>query len=192
MNFELTYLLGPLTGGIIGYFTNWLAIKMMFRPHQPKHLFGIKIPFTPGLIPKERGRIAETIGSSISENLMNKEVLEKNLLSEDMLTKIGTEYDTFAARQKVNGETLRTFLSHFISSQDLEKIQSDAGGELAAQIHSRLADSNLGSMLAHAAVEHAISKMETVCWALPSMQSSSLFCFKNQQNICYQSISIRL
>ena len=160
MNIEITYLLGPLTGGVIGYFTNWLAIKMMFRPHQPKHLFGMKLPFTPGLIPKERGRIAEAVGSSISENLMNKEVLEKNLLSGDMLTKIGTEYDTFVARQKVNGETLRAFLSHFISSQDLEKIQSDAGGELAAQIHSRLADSNLGTMLAHAAVEHAISKME--------------------------------
>lgn len=160
MNIEFTYLLGPLTGGIIGYFTNWLAIKMMFRPHQPKFLFGIKIPFTPGLIPKERGRIAEAVGSSISENLMNKEVLEKNLLSEDMLTKISTEYDTFVARQKINGETLRAFLLHFISKQDLEKIQSDAGGELASQIHSRLADSNLGNMLAHAAVEHAISKME--------------------------------
>ena len=160
MNIELPYLIGPLTGGIIGYFTNWLAIKMMFRPHQPKHLFGMKLPFTPGLIPKERGRIAEAVATSISENLMNKEVLEKNLLSEDMLAKIGTEYDTFAARQRVNGETLRAFLSHFISSQDLEKIQSDAGGELASQIHSRLADSNLGNMLAHAAVEHAISKME--------------------------------
>ena len=160
MNIEFTYLLGPLTGGIIGYFTNWLAIKMMFRPHQPKYIFGMKMPFTPGLIPKERERIAEAVATSISENLMNKEVLEKNLLSKDMLTKIGTEYDTFVARQKVNGETLRAFLSHFISSQDLEKIQSDAGGELAAQIHSRLADSNLGNMLAHAAVEHAISKME--------------------------------
>jgi uncharacterized membrane protein YheB (UPF0754 family) len=149
-----------MSGLVIGAFTNWLAIKMMFRPHQPKYIFGMKLPFTPGLIPKERGRIAEAVATSISENLMNKEVLEKNLLSEDMLAKIGTEYDTFAARQKVNGETLRAFLSHFISSQDLEKILSDAGGELAAQIHSRLADSNLGTMLAHAAVEHAISKME--------------------------------
>lgn len=160
MNIELSYLIGPMSGLVIGAFTNWLAIKMMFRPHQPKYIFGMKLPFTPGLIPKERGRIAEAVATSISENLMNKEVLEKNLLSEDMLAKIGTEYDTFAARQKVNGETLRAFLSHFISSQDLEKIQSDAGGELAAQIHSRLADSNLGTMLAHAAVEHAISKME--------------------------------
>lgn len=160
MNIELSYLLGPVTGGIIGYFTNWLAIKMMFRPHQEKYIFGIKIPFTPGLIPKERGRIAEAVGTSISENLMNKEVLEKNLLSKDMLTKIGEGYDTFIAKQRVNTEALRTFLGHFLSAEDLSKIQSDAGGELAAQIHSRLADSNLGAMLAHAAVEHAISKME--------------------------------
>ena len=160
MNIELSFLLGPLTGGIIGYFTNWLAIKMMFRPHRAKHIFGMRIPFTPGLIPKEKGRLAEAIGTSISENLMNREVLEKNLLSEDMLTKIADAYDGFIAKQKVNPETLRAFLCHVLSEEDLNKIQSDAGGELAAQIHSRLADSNLGSMLAHAAVEHAISKME--------------------------------
>lgn len=160
MNIELSYLLGPVTGGIIGYITNWLAIKMMLHPYEAKYIFGMRIPFTPGLIPKERGRIAEAVGTSISENLMNKEVLEKNLLSEDMLTKIGEGYDTFIAKQRVNTETLRAFLTHFLSAEDLSKIQSDAGGELAAQIHSRLADSNLGTMLAHAAVEHAISKME--------------------------------
>ena len=161
MEITLTWLIGPVTGGIIGYFTNWLAIKMMFRPHQPKYIFGMKIPFTPGLIPKERGRIAEAVGTSISENLMNREVLEKNLLSDDMLLKLGETYDTFVAKQKVNTESLRSFLGHFISSQDLSKIQSDTGTELASQIHSRLADSNLGNMLAHAAVEHAISKMES-------------------------------
>ncbi len=160
MSIELSYLLGPAVGSLVGYVTNDVAIRLLFKPTRPKYIFGMKIPFTPGLIPKERGRIAEAVGHSISENLMNKEVLEKNLLSEDMLTKIGTEYDTFVVRQKVNGETLRTFLSHFISNQDLEKIQTDAGGELASQIHSRLADSSLGNMLAHAAVEHAISKME--------------------------------
>lgn len=160
MSIELFYLLGPAVGSLVGYVTNDVAIRLLFKPTRPKYIFGMKVPFTPGLIPKERGRIAEAVGNSISENLMNKEVLEKNLLSEDMLTKIGTEYDTFVARQKVNGETLRVFLSHYISSQDLEMIQSDAGGELASQIHSRLADSNLGNMLAHAAVEHAISKME--------------------------------
>ena len=160
MNIELSYLIGPLSGSVIGYFTNWLAIKMMFRPHKAKYIFGMKIPFTPGLIPKERGRLAEAVGSSISENLINRDVLEKNLLSEEMLTKIGEGYDTFIAKQKINTESLRTFLNHFLSNDDLDKIQSDAGCDLASQIHSRLADSSLGTMLAHAAVEHTISKME--------------------------------
>lgn len=166
MNIELSYLIGPLSGSVIGYFTNWLAIKMMFRPHKAKYIFGMKIPFTPGLIPKERGRLAEAVGSSISENLMSREVLEKNLLSEDMLIKIGEGYDTFITKQKVNTESLRTFLGHFLSKEDLDKIQSDTGHELALQIHRRLADSNLGTMLAHAAVEHAISKMENSLWGV--------------------------
>ena len=34
-------------GAIIGYITNWLAIKMLFRPHGEKKIFGIKLPFTP-------------------------------------------------------------------------------------------------------------------------------------------------
>ena len=160
MNIELSYLLGPAVGALVGYVTNDVAIRLLFKPTHPKYVFGLKIPFTPGLIPKERGRIAEAVGTSISENLMNKEVLEKNLLSKDMLTKIGEGYDSFIAKQRVNTETLRAFLSHFLSAEDLSKIQSDAGSELAAQIHSRLADSNLGTMLAHAAVKHAISKME--------------------------------
>lgn len=91
---------------------------------------------------------------------MNREVLEKNLLSEDMLTKIEKGYDKFIAKQRVNTESFRTFLNHFLSKEDLDKIQSDTGRELASQIHSRLADSNLGTMLAHAAVEHAINRME--------------------------------
>lgn len=161
MSIDLSFLLGPIIGGVIGYSTNWLAIKMMFKPHKAKYIFGIKIPFTPGLMPKEKGRLAEAIGSSISENLMNREVLEKNLLSEDMLTKIADAYDRFIAKQKVNSETLRAFLGHVLSDEDLDKIQADAGQELAAQIHSHLADSDLGTMLAHAAVEHAISKMES-------------------------------
>lgn len=81
---EMQYMLAPLIGGVIGYITNDIAIRMLFRPHRAKYLFGIHIPFTPGIIPKEKGRIAEAIGNAISENLMNKDVLERYLLSEDM------------------------------------------------------------------------------------------------------------
>jgi len=75
----LNYILPPLLGGIIALSTNWLAIKMLFRPHKAKYIFGFKIPFTPGLIPKERERLAKKIAEAISTRLLTPEVLAKEL-----------------------------------------------------------------------------------------------------------------
>ena len=88
MNLELSIIVAPLLGGVIGYITNDLAIRMLFRPHRAKYIFGVHIPFTPGIIPKEKVRIAEAIGGAIAENLMNKDVLERYLLSDEMIAKI--------------------------------------------------------------------------------------------------------
>lgn len=44
MSFEISYIVAPLLGGIIGYITNDIAIRMLFRPHKAKYLFGILIP----------------------------------------------------------------------------------------------------------------------------------------------------
>ena len=100
------YFVGPLVGAVIGYITNDIAIRMLFRPHQPKYIMGIHIPFTPGIIPKEKSRIATSIGKAVSENLMNREVLEKSLLSEEMLTKMGNAIDEFVTTQRQNDETI--------------------------------------------------------------------------------------
>ena len=156
---DFTILLGPLLGGVIGYVTNDIAIRMMFRPHQPKYIFGFRVPFTPGIIPKERYRIAEAAGITISENLMNPDVLERTLLSKEMIEKIGSAFDRFIAKQKNNTETLRTFLSHYLPASDLSSIQQDTGKELASLIHTRLSDSSIGPMLSHAVTEHIMKKM---------------------------------
>ena len=58
MIFETAYVIAPLLGGVIGYITNDIAIRMLFRPHKAKYVMGVHIPFTPGIIPKEKGRIA--------------------------------------------------------------------------------------------------------------------------------------
>ena len=74
---ELSFIARPLVGAVIGYITNDIAIRMLFRPRTAKYIFGYKIPFTPGLIPKEKSRIASSIGDAISKNLMNREVLKE-------------------------------------------------------------------------------------------------------------------
>ncbi|MCB2354934.1 DUF445 family protein [Clostridium estertheticum] len=80
----MKFIMGSLVGAIIGYITNWLAIKMLFRPHKEIRIFNIKVPFTPGLIPKEKSRIARSVGESIGQHLLTKETIIKSLCSEEM------------------------------------------------------------------------------------------------------------
>lgn len=69
--------LPPVTGGIIGYFTNDLAIKMLFRPYRPILIGGTRLPFTPGLIPRNQGRLAQRISDAIMTSLLTPDELHK-------------------------------------------------------------------------------------------------------------------
>ncbi|HEY8892936.1 MAG TPA: DUF445 family protein [Clostridium sp.] len=80
----MKFIIGSLVGAVIGYITNWLAIKMLFRPHKEIRIFNFKVPFTPGLIPKEKYRISKSIGESIGQHLLTKETIIKSLCSENM------------------------------------------------------------------------------------------------------------
>ena len=152
------YFVGPLVGAVIGYFTNDIAIRMLFRPHQPKYFMGIHIPFTPGVIPKEKSRIATSIGKAVSENLMNREVLEKSLLSDDMLTKMEAAIDEFVATQSQNDETIEQFARHYLSDEDIAAMRHDVTDGIVKMITGKLQDSRLGDSIAHMATEHALEK----------------------------------
>ena len=160
MSFEISYLVAPLLGGVIGYITNDIAIRMLFRPHKAKYIFGIRIPFTPGIIPKEKGRIASAIGGAISENLMNKEVLEKNLLSDEMIGKIQHSIDGFFTKQKNNQETVREFLAHYLTDDDIDRIVSGLKEGLTNQVSTKLSESNLGEQISDVVMEHVSSKLK--------------------------------
>ncbi len=90
----------PLIGAVIGYATNKVAIKMLFRPYTEKRLLGIKLPFTPGVIPRERARIAGSLGEAVGENLLTTEVIEKELLSDKVIAKI----KSFILEEKLAGD----------------------------------------------------------------------------------------
>jgi uncharacterized membrane protein YheB (UPF0754 family) len=64
-----------VAGAAIGYGTNLLAIRMLFHPHRELRFLGRAVPFTPGLIPRERGKIAETIAESIEREFLSGEEL---------------------------------------------------------------------------------------------------------------------
>lgn len=156
---EASYIIAPLLGGVIGYITNDIAIRMLFRPHTAKYLFGIHIPFTPGIIPKEKGRIAEAVGGVISENLMNNEVLEKYLLSEEMIEKIKSAVEEFIATQQNNSETVAQFLEHYLSKEEIDSISQSVNQSITKQTYDKLADSSVGEKVAHVAIDHVAKKL---------------------------------
>ena len=80
----LAFFYAPILGGLIALSTNWLAIRMLFRPHREIRVLGVKLPFTPGLIPKERIRIAKKLADAISTKLLTPDVLAKELANPDM------------------------------------------------------------------------------------------------------------
>ena len=71
------YLGPPVVGGIIGYFTNDLAIKMLFRPYRTIYFAGRQLPFTPGLIPRNQERLARRVSDTIMGSLLTPEELQK-------------------------------------------------------------------------------------------------------------------
>lgn len=156
---DLSYIIAPLLGGVIGYITNDIAIRMLFRPHTAKYVFGIHIPFTPGIIPKEKGRIAEAVGGVISENLMNKEVLEKYLLSEDMIEKVRSAVEEFIATQQRNNETVVQFLGHYLSKEEIDTIAQNINRSITKQTYEKLADSSVGEKVAHIVIDHVAQKL---------------------------------
>lgn len=80
-SFVFAFILPPVVGAGIGLFTNWLAIKMLFRPLMEHRLFGLRVPFTPGILPRERTRMAMSMGDTVATDLLDDETVAARLRS---------------------------------------------------------------------------------------------------------------
>lgn len=79
----LKYIITPIMGTIIGYGTNYVAVKMLFRPKNEVKFLGQTLPFTPGAIPKGKPRLAKAIGDVVGNTLITKDDIKSKLLNEN-------------------------------------------------------------------------------------------------------------
>lgn len=80
-----TYVLIPLISAFIGYFTNWIAIKMLFHPRTPWRFLGMTIQ---GIFPKRQQQFAEKLGKLVSQELLSFSEIEQKITSVENLKKI--------------------------------------------------------------------------------------------------------
>lgn len=121
----LLYTALVILSGIIGLITNYLAIRMLFHPYNEHKLFGkIRIPFTPGIIPRNRHRIAVSIARE-----MRRSVLSNEAIIEEINTKISsTDFIDDIASMKLN---------ELIGSDSKEKISDRLANLIIDKITSR-------------------------------------------------------
>lgn len=72
----ISILAPPIIGGVIGYITNDLAIKMLFRPYAPVYIGSFRLPFTPGIVPKRLENLAVLLGREVEARFFNADDLE--------------------------------------------------------------------------------------------------------------------
>ena len=75
----LTYATPPLLGAFIGYLTNRVAIRMLFRPLKRWKIGPLPLPMTPGVIPSKRHEFAANIGEMVGEHLLTSDEINNAL-----------------------------------------------------------------------------------------------------------------
>jgi len=124
---SLIYLL-PILAALVGWVTNFLAIKMLFHPHQPKKILGITFH---GVFPKRQPQIAENLGSLVANELLSmKDVAQK---IEDLSTQ-PEALDAVGKRieKTIRGKLISAFpmLSMFLTDDMIVKVTNLFKGEL--------------------------------------------------------------
>ncbi|TDL94147.1 DUF445 family protein [Macrococcus brunensis] len=105
-----------LIGAVIGGFTNYIAIKMLFRPYKPVYLFGRQLPFTPGLIPKRRHELSQKIGEMVTRHLLTPEVFKEKILTADTRR----FFETFLKDQLMNLKNQRYTIRYLAEKMNLD------------------------------------------------------------------------
>ena len=87
MQFIFPLLLSAFTG----WFVIWISIKLLFRPHKPVSVAGLKIQ---GIIPAHQQQIAAKIGKLVSTELFSFAALQEKVADPENFTSLKPEIET--------------------------------------------------------------------------------------------------
>ena len=144
---NLNILVTPVIGGIIGYITNDIAIKMLFHPRKPIFIGKWRVPFTPGLIPKEKDRVARSIGNVVSTQLLNSDTLINVLTSEEMTEKMRTGLEKIVDENRTNRDTVKDSLYRIAPEKMVDTTVDSVKQKLSSLIYNKLATMKFGERI---------------------------------------------
>lgn len=126
--------------GLIGFFTNRIAILMLFRPVEKRPLLGI------GLIPAHKDRIAKRLSIAVSEDLINPHLIRQKLDESDAIQKYRSQ-TAESVKNVLNRQTFRNDLKQW-ANHTLSDMIANPGfrrhlaSEIAREVEQTVANSN--------------------------------------------------
>lgn len=159
MNF-LRLLAGPLIGAVIGYCTNYIAVKMLFRPLYPVKIGNWTLPFTPGIIPRGKSRLAKALGSAVGDHLITKTDLEDMLLSEGVKNTIVSRISEGVQKVQKSDDTVEGFLQHYVEQGDYEAMREKLEYFITDRITEGLDKLDVGSIIAEEGAKEVKQKFQ--------------------------------
>ena len=169
-------LLLPLIAALIGWLTNYLAVKMLFHPKLPIKILGISIQ---GVFPKRQKQLAEKLGTLVAEELFSvKDVAQK--LKELATSSESMELVGKRIEKTIREKLVKSFpmLAMFLTDEMVEKVTNlfkselqDFLGESAQDLGRKLEDSLDVKELVRVKVEaFSSNKLEEILVAIMSKE----------------------
>jgi uncharacterized membrane protein YheB (UPF0754 family) len=121
---------------------------MLFRPYKEIKVFGKRLPFTPGIIPKRKPEIAKAIGSAVGNELFTKEDIQKMLLSEEIEKNLA---DKLIEALKYNDKSIKENLLTILNEEKYSESKILLEETITCKIQSAIKKMDLGTIIANEA-----------------------------------------
>lgn len=145
--FVLKLIAGPLIGALIGYCTNFIAVKMLFKPHRPVMVGKHRLPFTPGLIPKRKDELAGAIGSAIGEVLLTKEDLAKALPADQIKESIADGLWQRFLRARESEVSIEEAACGYLTKERYDELQLKLEDRITGKIMEGIRQMDISNMV---------------------------------------------
>jgi len=120
----LSFLILPLIGAVIAFSTNLLAIVMIFRPHKELRAFGLRVPFTPGLVPRQRQQLAQKMGETIAENILTSNALVEAVSNTKIIDNIVDIVQNFVEKIATSPDTASKIAADLLKRDEEDVVRA--------------------------------------------------------------------
>lgn len=152
-------LAGPLIGAAIGYCTNYIAVKMLFRPLKPMKIGSWTVPFTPGIIPRGKAQLAKAVGDAVGKNLLTEDSFAESLLSPAIEAHLKEKVRLFLYENRKNEMTLRELLLEYIEEPVYEAGFQNVKAIVTDRLVAKILEMDLGALIANEAAKAVRERM---------------------------------